>query len=530
MSLALRRWEPDALAPLGFGGSGRVRTRGNCLAAPALGPAPARLICGEHLEQARKLEPYLTRGLPLEALGPAPVQFVLRPAPLQGIWRELKPGLESAISGLLAQDDGGDAADGAAVRAIAAGLFAETDAWARSVENVVAELVPTPEAGFELAVTIRTRDPQPWLMAANERVTAAPAALPSLFDSLPPQATSAGFMLGFAPRDMRVLTDATQTLLRSELLAAFDAALVAMLPQFDVAKELLQELVTSPCVAAREMVWASVPYETASAKPASVAEARLRSWLGHGLFAAPREAGCADLVRRNLNRFVTSKELREALKSYMPDLAVRKVAAPRRLGKATAFELDVSTRMLEFLEFKSRAEAAWPLQLFAEKPELGGPVMLVPSPAPEDARTKLTLIVHQAEHGDWIGFSADAEQLARVMEQLGRQAAVRGPGLARLRQPHTLNGEYFDLTDVERQLASDPRLRALIEAIGGPAVLRERIVSTTRVYREQGTLNTRVSYFLSPLTVAAVKRLSALDAERLEAIGLTPDGAANESP
>jgi hypothetical protein len=55
----------------------------SCAVAPALGPSSARLVCGRRSADLEHLLPYLTRGLPTEAIGEHDLELELRAEPLR---------------------------------------------------------------------------------------------------------------------------------------------------------------------------------------------------------------------------------------------------------------------------------------------------------------------------------------------------------------------------------------------------------------------------------------------------------------
>ena len=67
-------------------GNGLVRLQigsWDCAAGAALGPTPARLVCGDAWTRVEGLLPYALRGLPLEDLGSDELRLIARAAPLQ---------------------------------------------------------------------------------------------------------------------------------------------------------------------------------------------------------------------------------------------------------------------------------------------------------------------------------------------------------------------------------------------------------------------------------------------------------------
>lgn len=72
----LKRLAPETYA---LGGTPHL----NCAIAPALGPASARLVCAHKASDLEALLPYVTRGLPNEALGEKDVTVELRAEPLR---------------------------------------------------------------------------------------------------------------------------------------------------------------------------------------------------------------------------------------------------------------------------------------------------------------------------------------------------------------------------------------------------------------------------------------------------------------
>lgn len=72
----------------------------SCAVSASVGPAPARLVCGEDPLKVEQLLPYATRGLPLEALGTNDLELELRAEPIRRRFsRELSQ--LRALAGLL---------------------------------------------------------------------------------------------------------------------------------------------------------------------------------------------------------------------------------------------------------------------------------------------------------------------------------------------------------------------------------------------------------------------------------------------
>ena len=62
-----------------------------CVVGPALGAAPARLVCSRRQDALDALQPYMTRTMPTEALGTSDLQLRLRAAPLGSLWALSSP-------------------------------------------------------------------------------------------------------------------------------------------------------------------------------------------------------------------------------------------------------------------------------------------------------------------------------------------------------------------------------------------------------------------------------------------------------
>ena len=83
-SVPLTHYAPQTYEALGFKHwTANAYVRDECLIAPALGSAKARLICADHADVTRQLYGYMARGLPLAPLSPAPIFVEFRPTPLK---------------------------------------------------------------------------------------------------------------------------------------------------------------------------------------------------------------------------------------------------------------------------------------------------------------------------------------------------------------------------------------------------------------------------------------------------------------
>ncbi len=523
LSLGLSGWDPASLEQLGFARSGALGyARGNCVAEPALGSAPARLICSPSRDQLRALEAYMARGLPLEELGSAPLAIQLRPRPVREAWKRYRPSLELALQSFSAPEVqytpfttfAPNPELRAAVLEAGKGLLQEVDTMAQSLDSVTLEARPTPEDGLEIALTLGTRDPQSWFVGALARANAG-AGPPAQFERLPSMFVSAGFSWGVDARDSATMVEAIRN-----VWPAVRAALDAYFPRHQVLDALSSYLVaalSSQCMLVSQDVWADAPYRPdGNRAPRSQAE-QIRATLGHQLIGSPAEAKCGEFLRSGLERLIASKDVKQSLAEIDRGFLLRKIRVPPGLAPNTSvFQLQLPPAVLEDRELLNHIESFTELFLFNFNDiSFGVPDGPLSEEQPLAKSTQpllLTLVVQPTPSGDWIGLSAAPEQLYGLMRQLTSADKAAGkprPELARLETPRLLTAEYFTL---ERMVVLDavPALRDFLRQMTGDGA-RAPIVSTTRFQREQRGVKGRIDFYLSPPAVSGLRQLATLD-------------------
>jgi hypothetical protein len=356
-------------------------------------------------------------------------------------------------------------------------------------------------------------------MESYEQAAAAVSGPPARFARLPP-ARSAAFSWSLRPAEVRLLSDGASSLWRWQKIDGYGLLPFDWLEQAGLG-ELVDALLKSRCIEARDMVWANVALGSEGDALDHGA-----AWLGHSLFGAPNEAGCAELVGRSLDRLIASGKLAPALKAIQPSLRLRRVATPPRLGKnAALYELTVPSAALNALSVWDQLD---PLtSLFLPRHDLLGPVGIVRGTlgaADRGATSRITLIALSTPEGDWIGLSAARKELVEVMASLGAPTAAAPaappPHLAPLALAHTLSGEYEKVESLARLWALEPALASLSQGADTAAALDTPIVSSTRLLRTPRSVEARVSHFIAPEHVALLRSAAALSGAELKALGL----------
>ncbi len=351
ISLPLKRYAPDSYAALGFTHwSANAYARDTCIVTPALGSAPARLVCSDHADVTRQLYGYLTRGLPLEAWSNAPIFAEFRPKPLKAFWEPARGELNTKLRSLSGMG-------GPTVRAaedIALALLDEADAWVASVDTLRLEAGPNPRGEFQATVKLSVKSPEPWLMQSYRAGAEAVAGPPKAFLDLPKDINSAGYSYG--------LPEARSAALQGALVQLAKTALQEFGPPSRHAKpkdaaegkamdritSQLLEAIDASCMRAPHSSWASYGSPTPLGKPPIAFDTFLRNTLGYYLVATPTTANCDTFLISLLD---TLDVLQKAVPAKQRAEIPFSVTGPKKqqfpgLPAATVYRVSISKKTL----------------------------------------------------------------------------------------------------------------------------------------------------------------------------------------
>ncbi len=165
-----------------------------CAMGPALGAAPARLVCGDAEQGLQALLPYASRGLPLEQLSNSDIHLELRAEPLRRRYGEQLERLSAlaplAMSQLSQDNPIFDRALGDAVH----GMTDEALAIVQDLDKLRIDATASSQRStVEVEFGIGFRSKSSWLAQVADDVVASQAKAPTLFWRLPKDASSASF-------------------------------------------------------------------------------------------------------------------------------------------------------------------------------------------------------------------------------------------------------------------------------------------------------------------------------------------------
>ncbi len=165
-----------------------------CAMGPALGAAPARLVCGDDDQGLQALLPYASRGLPLEQLSNSDIHLELRAEPLRRRYGEQLERLSAlaplAMSQLSQDNPIFDRALGDAVH----GLTDEALAIVQDLDKLRIDATASSQRStLEVEFGIRFRSKSSWLAQVADDAVANQAKAPALFWRLPKDASIASF-------------------------------------------------------------------------------------------------------------------------------------------------------------------------------------------------------------------------------------------------------------------------------------------------------------------------------------------------
>lgn len=449
-----------------------------CVAARAVGVAPARLVCGGSSEDVETLLPYMTRGLPREAVGARDLHAELRLEPVRRRFgtklRQLRAvGLPLLIGELGAIAPGLEGP----LTEVANGVADEGLALFEDIDVIELDLQRTSPDALELSLGLRVRQDSSWFASVMREMAKRSAPAPDRFWALPADATMAGYTVGAGPERLAPVRKTVQDLL------------TAVLAKADISQEL------GAPVAALFMDWALdggrgvyahgavtvTPEREPSAETPRLRE-RLLSKVGW--YVANLEQDPAVYKKRldELTKLLDRREIRAAaakkLELSVRDLPSVKARPYRQQGApagTTEYQLVLPSAFLDWIESEGEAEAetaAKPKAKPKAEPPLTMSLLLLPNGETtllaiagqaKDAWSKLDLVRRQA---------AEGTLRARAgLESLQTQPAVSG-GFFTLRgllESADLGGATLNTTPGRGEV---PLLYTLTAAPSGPALAR----------------------------------------------------------
>lgn len=455
----------------------------SCAISAAVGPARARLVCGQDWADVEALLPYATRGLPTRDLGRQDVHIEVRAAPFQRKYgRELDA--MRMLAGLLLRQMATD--NPRFDRALADAVYALADelrAVASELERVevnarLDEQNNLIEAGYAIALKGEASSVSQMIRDAGQRSSAAPP----FFWELPSSAQSGGYAIAGDPKRWAALSTSAAELL--------DAYLEHRKLPARARKRVRALLESSPnLMQPTAYVAGSLPASTESAGAAAgeaTAAERLLQRVGWYAGVVQARADAVTTPFTELTALLLDPELSRWLKQEaavdaktLPKLRSRIVRVQGFAARATAFTIDIPPGLVALL-----------MDVDPQKPAATGA-------APKGAAAKLSLVV--AADGDltWLALAPDEKQaIARLAAaragQDGKLAGVNA--LSPLRTEPVVSGGFWSLQSLVstyQSTASRPGSPDLVQGLERapnrgttPWLTRTRVESsgpTTRV-------------------------------------------------
>lgn len=174
----------------------------NCVVAASVGPAPARLVCGDRAEDIDALVPYATRGLPKEDLGGSDVRIELRAEPIRRRFsQQLRQARSLATPFALRSLSVDDPRVDRPLADTVHGLVDELLALVEDVDRLVIDAQAEKSKGFidaEFALTFRGSSS--WTVGTLVDAGSRAAPAPELFWQLPHDSTTASYSVPGDPK------------------------------------------------------------------------------------------------------------------------------------------------------------------------------------------------------------------------------------------------------------------------------------------------------------------------------------------
>ncbi len=404
----------------------------DCAVAAAVGPAPARLVCGDKSDHVDALLPYVTRGLPTETFADSDLHMEFRAGPFQKRYahqlRRLKMlAVPFVLNKLQLDSPTFDRALADAVHGVADETLAlaedldqlSVDAWMRDNPQVI-----------DAQASLRFKGDSSWtvhtLLDSQSRAGAAPES----FWRLPGDASTASF--GVAPNPKRY-AEIRRTL--SELLDGY-------LTHAKVARRTRDQLVdvvdqVFSVEGASVIAHGGVPSALKDIEHASRADRRrdaIRTGLGWylvGIDEKPdRYRKLLGGLARVYNDPAVQKTLKEVDSKALPKLATRGARGAGLAPGSTAYVLTIPAKLFEGYTFEEPGAKKKPKK-------------------PEAQPLSVVVIVMADGNRTWIGLSADesviASKLAEVRKTNDPHSLASREGLGQLKTGKFVSGGFFSL-------------------------------------------------------------------------------------
>jgi hypothetical protein len=410
-----------------------------CVLGPALGAAPARVVCSDTTASADALAPYLTRGLPTEAAGPSEIHAHAMAEPFRHRYAsQLALVRTIGVPFLLREAELDHPKFDRALRDVLYGLADEIVGLAYDLDRIDVDIALTPSNdAFDVSTSLSLSGQRSWWGQTMARSVGRGGAAPEPFWKLPGDSAAAGYSAYSDPDRMRGIAVAMGQLLdgwldyeqlpdnrRAPLVEAFEQALTTG------ARSANATLVVEPAVG-----------QARSGEPEQIS-ATVRGAVGSHLFVLDGGGESLGRLASEVVKAMGDGAFRGRLaksklfdKDQMPKARER---APRAKG------LPAATRVYE-LEIPAAAF----LPPHGEAVAMAGAKKKAPS-ASKKAGAPLTIVLIAMPDGPltWFALGTDEKMLA------GRLAAVRGgtgttlagrEGLAPLRAESQLSAGFSSL-------------------------------------------------------------------------------------
>jgi hypothetical protein len=186
-----------------------------CVAAPALGRAPARVVCSDTTESADGLAPYLTRGLPTESAGPSEIHMHAVAEPFRRRYgSQLAMVRTIGVPYLLHEAELDHPRFDRALRDALYGLADEIVALAYDLDRVDVDMALTSTGdALDVSTSLSLVGQRSWWGQTMARSVGRGGAAPELFWRLPGDAPAAGYNAYSDPEHVRGIAAAIGQLL-----------------------------------------------------------------------------------------------------------------------------------------------------------------------------------------------------------------------------------------------------------------------------------------------------------------------------
>lgn len=395
-----------------------------CTVARANGPAPARLVCGNH-ESLVQLSPFVASNLPQQNIGGGDLYAELRLLPIHARYGKRAPLIKMLVPMLLREGSLQNPRFDAALADAAHGLTDDVMVLVNELDKLTIRFdlsEPAQEAVGEVA--LQFRGDKSFLPAAVSHAAKGTGAVPATFWNLPATAVSAGFTASSEPFPR--LSGFTETL--GELLAGgleyaglSSGVVDAWLSEFKAA-----------LVAGGSVVSGHVPDVVDPAKPTLAAS------VGCDVYGVEGDNGAVarlietsvKLANDNKLRTELGARLKEDLKK-LPTIQSKLLVA--RLG------LPAGAKQYTLTLPKDTSQALARARLGAEAAKKQGPVTLF-------------LFVVKQEQRTWIAWGANEVLLANTLKQALSGASAgslaENPAYARWRTTRAVSGSTFRINSL----------------------------------------------------------------------------------